>query len=71
MTTFKKQSMASTPIKSKVQNLTLEVVELSIGISMSNKYSLKITVNKKWPETQSDLKEDWIIDTCLLQGGTN
>jgi hypothetical protein len=38
---------------------------------MSNKYSLKITVNKKWPETQSDLKEDWIIDTCLLQGGTN
>jgi hypothetical protein len=71
MTTFKKQSMASTPVKSKVQNLTLEVVELSIGISMSNKYSLKITVNKKWPETQSDLKEDWIIDTCLLQGGTN
>jgi hypothetical protein len=58
MTTFKKQSMASTPVKSKVQNLTLEVVELSIGISMSNKYSLKITVNKKWPETQSDLKED-------------
>jgi len=35
MTTFKKQFMASTPIKSKVQNLTLEVVQLSIGIGMS------------------------------------
>jgi hypothetical protein len=29
-----------------------------LGFLFPNKYSLKITINKKWPKNQNDPKED-------------
>jgi hypothetical protein len=40
-----------------------------LGFVCQNKYSLEITINKKWLENQSNLKKDQITNTCLLQGG--
>ncbi len=40
----------------KTQNLKQS--DYLLGFVSPNKYSLEITINKKWPENQSDSKED-------------
>jgi len=50
MTTAKKQSVARTPNKLKLQNSTFEAQSnYLLRFVFQNKYVLKITINKKWP----------------------
>jgi hypothetical protein len=50
MTTAKKQSVARTPNKLKLQNSTFEAQSnYLLRFVSQNKYFLKITINKKWP----------------------
>jgi hypothetical protein len=37
-----------------------------LGFVFPNKYSLEITINKKWPENQCDLEEDEYKSTTLV-----
>ncbi len=57
------------PLNQNYKTWLLRQSNYLLGFVYQNKYSFEIVINKKWPKNQSDLKEDQITNTCLLQGG--